>query len=184
MLKKTAFLLFSLLSLLVCAYAYTPQYIQTINLPNALIMNKLSRMSSIGRPIRAYFSPFSVSPRHTISALRFSDFSTSSSSSPSPSSVSKMHWEEGPLHIRMYTKGGCTLCDVVKAGFSSLRDEGGEGFTFEVRGGRGDHCCCQSTLCCGCCSLITPSPPMPCPPHPPRSPSTSPTLATKIFTKR
>ncbi|GMI05208.1 hypothetical protein TrRE_jg5784 [Triparma retinervis] len=42
-----------------------------------------------------------------------------------------MHWEEGPLHIRMYTKGGCTLCDVVKAGFSSLRDEGGEGFTFE-----------------------------------------------------
>ncbi|GMI42452.1 hypothetical protein TrCOL_g4790 [Triparma columacea] len=31
----------------------------------------------------------------------------------------------------MYTKGGCTLCDVVKAGFKDLKGTGEVAFTFE-----------------------------------------------------
>eukprot|EP00520_Triparma_pacifica_P019678 CAMPEP_0118654608 /NCGR_PEP_ID=MMETSP0785-20121206/12484_1 /TAXON_ID=91992 /ORGANISM="Bolidomonas pacifica, Strain CCMP 1866" /LENGTH=129 /DNA_ID=CAMNT_0006547287 /DNA_START=152 /DNA_END=538 /DNA_ORIENTATION=+ len=52
--------------------------------------------------------------------------------SPSPTSVTKKHWEDGRLHIRMFTKGGCTLCDVVKREFESYREKsaGSSGFTF------------------------------------------------------
>jgi hypothetical protein len=129
--------LISLLFLAQFITAYIQTRVASSNSPTNLRMLQLQRCREWSRMSPQLLSSFTASRRsirHFVSLPSSSSLSSSTSSTPSSSSVSEMHWAEGPLHIRMYTKGGCTLCDVVKAGFKDLKGTGEVAFTFEVCG--------------------------------------------------
>ena len=53
------------------------------------------------------------------------------SSPTSLASVSATIWNDGPIVLKLYTKEGCTLCDVVKEGLKGAK-EGGVKFTLKA----------------------------------------------------